>query len=137
MLFLSNERRRDKVVILKAYGAVYKIMKRFYIRPTQTSFRYTKRTFQLPKRAEYMNRFGRFTYFIDYGSGHGVYFDRKGIKTPTPLDPKTIDLFLHRGLVANFIASFGSTIKQDWILLIMTLGAGVAVGFVISTLIGG
>lgn len=136
MLFFGKERRRDKVILLKLYGSVHKIVKRFYLKVSQTSFRYGKRTFQIPKRAEYMNRFGRFVYFVDYDSGKGIYFDRKG-KQPSTLNPQLLDLFLHRGLVENFIASFGSTIKQDWIFILMTLGAGIAVGFVIHALIGG
>lgn len=127
-------RKRDKVIFLKPHGETFRIVGRKFVKPTQKRIRFRRNMFNVPDRAEYLNRSGRFTFFVNFKTGKGIHFFKGGSKQPS-LDPKEADALLEQGFISGFIKAFGGIVKYDKILIIFALGTGIAIGYGISAVI--
>lgn len=148
----GKEKRKNKIIFLKKCGKVFQIVGRKYIDPIATEFKYKDGTFTVPKAPNYLNKHGKLRFFVDIDTGIGIplafpvqekpTLSGKGKKgkgkqkmvVPT-FSPKEVDLFLRKGLIQGFIRSFSTIIRQDRLLLLFTLGTGIAIGYIAATVI--
>ncbi len=131
---LKKDRRYDKIILLKRFGDSYRFIKKKYFGSATKSISSGKNTFKIPRHPNYINKYGKFVYFMDIDDGKSVDFSQ--LKSKNILTPTDLDIFLRRGLVANFVRAFGMSFKQDLMIILLAILAGVGIGFMIKTLIG-
>lgn len=131
---LSRDRRHDKIILLKRFGDSYRFIRKKYFGSGKTSISSKGKTFKIPQHPNYVNKYGKFVYFVEMDTGKSVDFSQ--LKSKNMLTPTELDIFLRRGLVANFVRAFGMSFKQDMMMMVLAILAGVGIGFMIKTLIG-
>lgn len=128
-------KNKDKVVLVEksgeededGEGAVsYRITSVDFVDTGANKYRRDGEVYTLKKGI--INRHKKYTYYLDKDSGEFLSFD----SSDKVLEPKEEDLMINSGLLGGVVKGFMAERDRDKLILIMTLLAGLGIGFIVS-----
>jgi len=124
---------RDKMIFLSPLGNGYQRIGMKYFKVGGSKVRYKKRTYNIPAAASLINKFGKRTYYMEFESANQIVFS--GTKNNSPFTAKQMDLFVSSDIIESFARSFAKKAKENWLMLIMTLGFGIGIGYMVCSML--
>lgn len=135
-----KKRNWDRIVLLRKYknGKILRKIGETFIDPKEkqkirVDGKKGSKEIKIPKEGQYLNSNGNFDHFIDLDSGEPLSFEQT--ENDVNWSTEDTDAFLSRGLVSNFVESFGSALKRDKALMATLFGSGISAGIVFGFLL--
>jgi len=134
-MFKIQEVVWDKAIFFKLVDKTYQQIGTKYFSPAKEKIRYKKRAYKIPANPSHLNKYGKRVYYIDMETGNQIRFTFQKFKNV--MTTKELDDFLNRNMISEFVHSFGSQLKKDWMMYLLCVGCGIGVGWIIHSAVMG
>jgi len=128
MAFLIGRKDKRIIIFVSEISGIRSAVGKKKVKPHEDSVKYRGRTFPFDINNPIIRRKNKFIYYVDIRTGQCQIS-----KQDVPINPKLFDLLISHEIIAQIVGAMKKRMKfEEIVILILGIGLGIAVGYIIG-----